>query len=92
MRRMLDVDIQKKIIRGRPNLRRKHACKRDMTQAGFKGDNATDGAGWRKKSKTNPMYRIFLMSCPKIYFRTYIMSPNRQAGCTRSHTGIQFLN
>ena len=32
-----------------PNLRWKDACKRDMTQAGLKEDNATNRAEWRKK-------------------------------------------
>ena len=49
MRRMLDVDIPGKGRRGRPNLRWKDACKRDMTQAGLKEDNATKRAEWRKK-------------------------------------------
>ncbi len=43
------VDIPGKRRRGRPNLRWKDACKRDMTQAGLKEDNATNGAEWRKK-------------------------------------------
>ena len=45
LRRMLDVDIPGKRRRGRPNLR----CKRDMTQAVLKEDNATNRAEWRKK-------------------------------------------
>ena len=49
VRRMLDVDIPAKRRRGRPNLRWKDACKRDMTQAGLKEDNATNRAKWRKK-------------------------------------------
>ena len=49
VRRMLDVDIPGKRRRGRPNLRWKYACKRDMTQAGLKEDNATNRAKWRKK-------------------------------------------
>ena len=49
VRRMLDVDIAGKRIRGRPSLRWKDACKRDMTQAGLKEDNATNRAIWRKK-------------------------------------------
>ena len=49
VRRMPDVDIPGKRIRGRPNLRRKDPCKRDMTQVGFKEDNATNRAEWRKK-------------------------------------------
>ena len=48
VRRMLDVDIPGK-RRGRPSLRWKDACKRDMTQAGLKEDNATNRAKWRKK-------------------------------------------
>ena len=35
-RRMLDVDIPGKRRRGRPNLRWKGACTRDMTEAGLK--------------------------------------------------------
>ena len=49
VRRMLDVDIPGKRRRGRPNLRWKDACKRDMIQAGLKEDNATNRAKWRKK-------------------------------------------
>ena len=49
VRRMLDMDIPGKRRRGRPNLRWKDACKRDMTQAGLKEDNATNRAKWRKK-------------------------------------------
>ena len=49
VRRMLDVDIPGKRRRGRPNLRWKDACKRDMTQAGLKEDNVTNRAEWRKK-------------------------------------------
>ena len=49
VRRMLDVDPPRKRRRGRPSLRWKDACKRDMTQAGLKEDNATNRAIWRKK-------------------------------------------
>ena len=49
MRRMLDVDIPGKRRRGRPNLRWRDACKRDMTEAGLKEDNTTNRAEWRKK-------------------------------------------
>ncbi len=50
VRRMLDVDIPgRRRRRGRPNLRWKDACKRDMTQAGLKEDNATNRAKWRNK-------------------------------------------
>ena len=49
VRRMLDVDIPGKRRRGRPNLRWKDACKRDMTEVGLKEDNATNRAGWRKR-------------------------------------------
>ena len=49
VRRMLYVDIPGKRRRGRPNLRWKDACKRDMTQAGLEEDNATNRAEWRKK-------------------------------------------
>ena len=36
VRRMLDVDIPGKRRRGRPNLRWKDACNRDMKEAGLK--------------------------------------------------------
>ena len=49
VRRMLDVDIPGKRRRGRPNLRWKDACKRDMTKVGLKEDNTTDRAAWRNK-------------------------------------------
>ncbi len=49
VRRMLDVDILGKRRRGRPNLRWKDTCKRDMTQAGLNEDNATNMTEWRKK-------------------------------------------
>ena len=49
VKRMLDVDIPGKRRRGRPNLRWKDACKRGMTQAGLKEDNAANRAEWRKK-------------------------------------------
>ena len=45
----MTVDIPGKRRRGRPNLRWKETCKRDMTQAGLKEDNATNRAKWRKK-------------------------------------------
>ena len=48
VRRMLYVEIPGKRRRGRPNLRWKDACKRDMTEAGLKEDNATNRAEWRK--------------------------------------------
>ena len=47
VRRMLDVDIPEERRRGRPNLRWKDACKRDMTEVGLKEDNATNRAAWR---------------------------------------------
>ena len=47
VRRMLDVDIPGKRRRGRPNLRWKDACKRDMTDVGLKEDNTTNRAAWR---------------------------------------------
>ena len=47
--RMLDVDIPGKRRRGRPNLRWKDACKRDMREAWLKEDNTTNRAAWRKK-------------------------------------------
>ncbi len=49
VRIMLNVDISWKRRRGRPNLRWKDACKRDMTHAGLKEDNATNRAEWSKK-------------------------------------------
>ena len=49
VRRMLDVDIPGKRRRGRPNLRWKDVCKRDMTQAVLKEDNTTNRAAWRNK-------------------------------------------
>ena len=49
VRTLLDVDIPGKRRRGRPNLRWKDACKRDMTEAGLKEDNATNRAAWRNK-------------------------------------------
>ena len=57
VRRMLDEDIPGKRRRGRPNLRWKDACKRDMRQAGLKEDNATNRAGWRKKLISYSLYR-----------------------------------
>ena len=44
VRRMLDVDIPGKRRRGRPNLRWKGACKRDMTEVGLKEDNTTNSS------------------------------------------------
>ena len=49
VRRTLDVDIPGKRRRGRPNLRWKDACKRDMTEAGLKEDSTTNRAAWRNK-------------------------------------------
>ena len=40
-------EIPGKIRRGRPNLRWKDACKRDMTEIGLKEDNTTNRAAWR---------------------------------------------
>ena len=54
MRRMPDVDIPGKRRRGRSNLGWKDVCKRDMTQAGLKEDNATNRAEWR--NKLNQLY------------------------------------
>ena len=48
-RRMLDVNIPGKRRRGRPNLRWKDACKRDMTKVGLKKDRATNRAEWMNK-------------------------------------------
>ena len=44
VRRMLDVEIPGKRRRGRPNLRWKDACKRDMTEVGLKEDKTTNGS------------------------------------------------
>ena len=49
VRKMLDLDIPGKRRRGRPNQRWKDACKRDMTEAGLKEDNATNREARRKK-------------------------------------------
>ena len=49
VRRMKEVDISGKRRRGRPNLRWKYACKRDVTETGLKEDNAKDRAESRKK-------------------------------------------
>ena len=49
VRRMLDVDMPGKRNRGRPNMRRKCACKTDVTEARLKEDNATNRGEWRKK-------------------------------------------
>ena len=48
VRRMFDVDIPGKRIKGRPNLRWKDACKRDMTEVGLKEANTTNRAEWKK--------------------------------------------
>ena len=47
VRRILDVDIPWKRRRGRPNLRWKEACKRDMTEVDLKEDKTTNRAAWR---------------------------------------------
>ena len=44
VRIMLAVNIPGKRRRGRPNLRWKDACKRDMTEMGLKEDNTTHRA------------------------------------------------
>ena len=49
VRRMLDVDIPGKRRRGRPNLRLKDACNRDMTKVGLKDDKTTNRAALRNK-------------------------------------------
>ena len=49
VRRMLDVVIPGKRRRGRPNLRWKDACKRDMTQSGLKQG--------RMEKEANQLYR-----------------------------------
>ena len=48
-KKMLDVDIPGKRRKGRPNIRWKDACRRDMTEAGLKENNATNSAAWRNK-------------------------------------------
>ena len=45
VRRMLDVEIPGKRRRGRPNLRWKDACKRDMTEVGLKEDKTRQQTG-----------------------------------------------
>ena len=47
VRRMLDVEIPGKRRRGRPNLRWKDACKKDMTEVVLKKDKTTNRAAWR---------------------------------------------
>ena len=47
--RMLELDFQGKEKRGRPNIRWKDACKRDVPEAGLKEENAANRAEWRKK-------------------------------------------
>ena len=49
VRRMLDVEVPGERRRGRPNLRWKDACKREMTKVGLKEDNTTNRAAWRNK-------------------------------------------
>ena len=51
MRRMLDVDIPEKRSRGRPNLRWKDACTRDIYNNGRNGSYDRGGVerGQRKK-------------------------------------------
>ena len=44
VRRMLDVDMPGKRKRCRPHLRWKDACKRDITKARLKEENATNRA------------------------------------------------
>ena len=47
VRRILGVEIPGERRRGRPNLRWKDACKRDMTAMGLKEDKTTNRAAWR---------------------------------------------
>ena len=47
VRIMLDVGIPGKRRRGRPSLKWSDACKRDMTEAGLKEDNATNREAWK---------------------------------------------
>ena len=49
VRRMLDVDTPGERRRGRPNLRWKDACKRDMAEVGLKEDNKTNRTAFRNK-------------------------------------------
>ena len=46
---IIHVDIPGKRKRERPTIRWKDACKRDMTEAFLKEDNATNRTEWRKK-------------------------------------------
>ena len=46
---IIDMDIPGIRRRGRPNLRWKDACKRDMTEVGLKEGNTTNRAAWIKK-------------------------------------------
>ena len=46
---ILDMIISGKRRKGRPNLRRKDACNRDMTEVRLKEDNTANMAAWRKK-------------------------------------------
>ena len=57
MRRMLDVDIPRKRRGARLNLRWKDACKRDMTEAELKEEDATNRAEWRKKISSYSLTR-----------------------------------
>ena len=52
---MLDVDIPGKRRRGRPNLRWKDACKRDMTQAGSVERGQCNKQG-RMEKQANQLY------------------------------------
>ena len=45
---ILHVDIPGK-RRRRSNIRRKYACKRDMTEVGLKEDKPANRAAWRNK-------------------------------------------
>ena len=54
VRRRLDVDISGKQRRGRPNLRWKNVCKKDMAETGLKDDNTTNRAAWRIPSLALP--------------------------------------
>ena len=56
LRRMLDVDIPWKRIRGRPNVIWKYAYKRGMIQAWLKEDNVRNKQG-RMEDEANQPYR-----------------------------------
>ena len=81
VRRMLDVDIPVKRRRGRPNLRRKYACKIDMTEVGLKQDKTTNRAAKpaTPDDATSQGRRIYILF---IYIISHRMTlPIRKACC-----------